>query len=83
MRHLTYTELAAAVVDYQATVSAGLATLATDTDRLQRAADAGQVANAKTDWLVAHLDYERLGAADDTFGDFQRRDQRTTERRLL
>ena len=33
-------------------------------------ADAGQQQQAKQAWLVAHLDYARLGAAYDTFGDF-------------
>jgi high-affinity iron transporter len=62
--------MASAVTTYQSKVSVGLATLATDTDLLHRAADAGQVTQAKADWLVAHLDYERLGAAYGAFGDF-------------
>jgi high-affinity iron transporter len=32
--------------------------------------DRADVAAAKTDWLTAHLDYERLGAAYNSFGDF-------------
>ncbi len=32
--------------------------------------EAGNLPKAKTDWLTAHLDYERLGAAYNTFGDF-------------
>ncbi len=32
--------------------------------------DRGDVAAAKADWLTAHLDYERLGAAYNSFGDF-------------
>ena len=51
-------------------MSAGLEAVATDTDRLRAAADAGQFAAAKRAWLVAHLDYPRLGAAYDTFGNF-------------
>ena len=35
-----------------------------------RLADAGQLDLAKQAWLVAHLDYARLGAAYDTFGNF-------------
>ncbi len=37
---------------------------------MRAAADAGQLAAAKQAWLVAHLDYARLGAAYDTFGNF-------------
>jgi high-affinity iron transporter len=32
--------------------------------------DRGDLVAAKTDWLTAHLDYERLGAAYNSFGDF-------------
>jgi high-affinity iron transporter len=67
---VTYSEALPAINAYRADVSAGLATLATDTDRLRSLADAGQLEQAKSAWLVAHLDYERLGAAYDTFGDF-------------
>jgi high-affinity iron transporter len=69
-QQVTYTQLAPLVTEYRAEVSAGLATLASDTDRLQSFADAGQQQQAKQAWLVAHLDYARLGAAYDTFGDF-------------
>jgi iron uptake system EfeUOB component EfeO/EfeM len=69
-QQVTYTELAPLVTKYRAEVSAGLTTLASDTDRLQSFADAGQQQQAKQAWLVAHLDYARLGAAYDTFGDF-------------
>jgi high-affinity iron transporter len=67
---VTYNEALPAINAYRAVVSAGLSTLAADTDRLRSLADAGQIAPAKSAWLVAHLDYERLGAAYDTFGDF-------------
>ncbi len=67
---ITYAEAVPVINTYRAEVSAGLAKLATDTDRLRALADAGQLAMAKGAWLVAHLDYERLGAAYDTFGDF-------------
>jgi high-affinity iron transporter len=69
-QQVTYTQLAPLVTKYRAEVSAGLATLASDTDRLQFFADAGQQQQARQAWLVAHLDYARLGAAYDTFGDF-------------
>jgi high-affinity iron transporter len=67
---VTYNQMAPLVTSYRAQVSAGLATLAVDTDRLQAVADTGQVAPTEQAWLVAHLDYARLGAAYDTFGDF-------------
>lgn len=66
----TYSEVAPLVATYRSEVAAGLATLATDTDHLRHLADAGQMGPTKAAWLVAHLDYERLGAAYDTFGDF-------------
>ncbi len=67
---VTYSEALPAIDTYRADVSAGLATLASDTDHLRALADAGQLVQAKAAWLVAHLDYERLGAAYDTFGAF-------------
>ena len=69
-RQVTYGQIAPLVTKYRAEVSAGLAVLATDTDRLRALADAGQLDQAKQAWLVAHLDYARLGAAYDTFGNF-------------
>lgn len=63
-------DLSAAVDSYRDDVSAGLATLATATDELRADVDAGHLPQAQAQWLVAHLDYERLGAAYDTFGDF-------------
>jgi high-affinity iron transporter len=67
---VTYNQLAPLVTKYRAEVANGLAVLATDTDHLRALADAGQLVQAKQVWLVAHLDYARLGAAYDTFGDF-------------
>ena len=58
------------VTAYRAYVGAALPgllaacqTLATDLAR-------GDLAAAEADWLTAHLDYERLGAAYNSFGDF-------------
>jgi high-affinity iron transporter len=67
---VTYSQMAPLVTSYRAKVTAGLATLAVDTDHLQAVADAGQRAQTEQAWLVAHLDYARLGAAYDTFGAF-------------
>jgi high-affinity iron transporter len=44
--------------------------LATETDALAAAVQSGNLAEARTLWLPAHLDYERLGAVYDTFGNF-------------
>jgi high-affinity iron transporter len=63
-------DLGAAVDTYRASVTAGLTTLVADTDTLEQLVDADQLTAAKSQWLVAHLDYERLGAAYDTFGPF-------------
>ncbi|WP_322760874.1 iron uptake transporter permease EfeU [Frankia sp. Cr2] len=62
--------MSAPVDAYRAFVSAGLATLARDTDTLRADVEAGDLDAARRDWLTAHLDYERLGAAYGTFGDF-------------
>jgi iron uptake system EfeUOB component EfeO/EfeM len=69
-QQVTYGQIAPLVTKYRAKVAAGLAVLATDTDRLRALADTGQLNQAKQAWLVAHLDYARLGAAYDTFGNF-------------
>jgi high-affinity iron transporter len=63
-------DLAAAADTYRDSVTAGLATLVSDTDALDHLVDADQIPAAKQQWLVAHLDYESLGAAYDTFGPF-------------
>ncbi len=67
---VTFYEMQPSVATYRSDVSAGLTVLASDTERLKSLADAGHLAQAKSAWLVAHLDYERLGAAYDTFGNF-------------
>jgi high-affinity iron transporter len=53
---------------YRAQVSAGLATLAAETDALLGAVTAGSRSSAEAAWLTAHLEFARLGAAYDTFG---------------
>jgi iron uptake system EfeUOB component EfeO/EfeM len=63
-------DLDAAGYTYRDSVTAGLRTLAAATDGLRTLVDAGSLAQARNQWLVAHLDYERLGAAYDTFGPF-------------
>jgi high-affinity iron transporter len=67
---VTYQDMLPSVNTYRADVASGLAKLAVDTDHLRALADEGQLLEARRAWLVAHLDYERLGAAYDTFGSF-------------
>lgn len=59
-----------ATVDYQASLIPYLDQLQTDTDALTQAVDHGNLTEARSLWLPAHLDYARLGAAYDTFGNF-------------
>ncbi|WP_079189585.1 EfeM/EfeO family lipoprotein [Actinacidiphila paucisporea] len=54
---------------YQKWVGQRIAELAADTGRLKADIDRGDLAAARRDWLPAHLVYERMGAAYDTFGD--------------
>lgn len=65
---VTYTELAAATTTYRASVSRAMGVLAQETDTLRADVDAGRLDAARHDWLVAHMQYERLGAAYGTFG---------------
>jgi iron uptake system component EfeO len=60
---------------YQAYTEAGLKVLSRETAVLaadvKRASEGGQgLAAAKRDWLTAHLQYQTLGAAYGTFGDY-------------
>jgi iron uptake system component EfeO len=55
---------------YHSYVTAGLATLAAQANTLAADVRAGNLAKARTDWLPAHLTYERLGAAYDAFGPY-------------
>jgi high-affinity iron transporter len=59
-----------ATLVYRSSITAGMAQLVKDTDTLRTAVAAGNLTEARARWLPAHLDYERLGAAYDTFGDF-------------
>jgi high-affinity iron transporter len=58
------------VSDYRAYVQQQLPILLADSQKLAADLDGGNLAKAKTDWLPAHLDYEGLGAAYGTFGDY-------------
>ncbi|MEY9835097.1 iron uptake transporter permease EfeU [Streptacidiphilus sp. EB103A] len=67
---LAAADLDAPLAAYKAYVNAGLATLVTETDKLQADVKAGNLTAAKADWLTAHLQYASLGAAYGTFSDF-------------
>ncbi|MFE6052700.1 iron uptake transporter permease EfeU [Kitasatospora sp. NPDC056446] len=54
---------------YKEYVDQGLATLMTQTQKLQADVHSGDLATARADWLTAHLRYASLGAAYGTFAD--------------
>ncbi|MER7578657.1 iron uptake transporter permease EfeU [Kitasatospora sp. NPDC097691] len=54
---------------YRGYVDQGLATLMTQTQKLQTDVHSGDLATARADWLTAHLQYASLGAAYGTFAD--------------
>ena len=63
-------DLTGPVQAYRAYVDGGLPALLADSRRLDADTRAGDLIRARSDWLTAHLDYERLGAAYNSFGDF-------------
>ncbi|MDH6109895.1 high-affinity iron transporter [Kitasatospora sp. MAP12-15] len=66
-------DLKAPLAGYKAYVQSGLATLLTQTQKLQADLHTGDLAAAKADWLTAHLQYSSLGAAYGTFADFDKK----------
>ncbi|MGW1164457.1 EfeM/EfeO family lipoprotein [Streptomyces sp. NPDC002550] len=54
---------------YQKWVGTGLDQVVRLTTKLKDGIDQGDLAAARSAWLPAHLEYERLGAAYDAFGD--------------
>lgn len=67
---VTEQDMQTPVAEYRAYVQTNLPILLTATQKLDADLKAGDLAAAKADWLPAHLDYERLGAAYGTFADF-------------
>ncbi len=67
---ITDNDLYGPAKEYHAYVTAGLASLAAQTDALAADVRAGDLGAARAAWLPAHLTYERLGAAYDAFGNF-------------
>ncbi|MGW7825161.1 imelysin family protein [Streptomyces puniciscabiei] len=66
---VTQKDLAPAAQAYQRWVAVRLSTLLSQVTALRKAVSAGDLTRARTDWLTAHLSYERLGAAYGAFGD--------------
>lgn len=54
---------------YQNYVTAGLGVLQTQVKQLSADIASGNLTAARTDWLTAHMQYNRLGGAYDAFGD--------------
>ncbi|GAA1286695.1 iron transporter [Planotetraspora silvatica] len=67
---VTYNDLYGPTREYQDYVAGGVKTLLAKTKTLVAAVDRKDLKAAKKAWLPAHLAYEKLGAAYDTFGDF-------------
>jgi iron uptake system EfeUOB component EfeO/EfeM len=67
---ITNQDLTGAVAQYHGYVATGLGTLATNVATLVQTLRGGDAVASRAAWLTAHLAYERLGAAYDTFGDF-------------
>ncbi|WP_194916981.1 EfeM/EfeO family lipoprotein [Catenulispora rubra] len=63
-------DLTAPVKAYRAWLASALPKLLAASQTLDGDVARGDLQAAKTDWLTAHLDYERLGAAYNSFGDF-------------
>ncbi|MFF4489876.1 EfeM/EfeO family lipoprotein [Streptomyces sp. NPDC001544] len=66
---VTEHDLIPPALGYQKWVDHGLDEVVRLTGRLRDAIDRGDLAGARAAWLPAHLEYERLGAAYDAFGD--------------
>ncbi len=63
-------DLETPVHEYSTWIDSRLPVLVADTRTLAADVAAGDIPAAKQAWLTAHLDYERLGAAYNAFGDF-------------
>jgi iron uptake system component EfeO len=67
---ITSNDLLGPASEYHAYAAAGLNTLVSQTAALAADVRGGNLGAAKGAWLTAHLTYERLGAAYDSFGNF-------------
>ncbi|MFB6961324.1 iron uptake transporter permease EfeU [Streptomyces sp. NPDC056309] len=66
-------DLATPLREYKQYVERGLATLVTQTGRLNADIQGGDLDAARADWLTAHRTYSSLGAAYGTFEDFDKK----------
>jgi iron uptake system EfeUOB component EfeO/EfeM len=67
---VTNNDLTHPTKQYQDYAESGLKVLARETDTLDADVRGGDLTAARRDWLTAHLQYETLGAAYDSFGDY-------------
>jgi iron uptake system EfeUOB component EfeO/EfeM len=67
---VTYNETIPLAKEYQAYTLAGLKVLSRETAALSADFGSGDLTAAKRDWLTAHLQYQTLGAAYGTFGEY-------------
>jgi high-affinity iron transporter len=68
IKPVTVSELAGPNEEYQAYAAGQLAGLAQAVTRIQADLRGGDLAAARQDWLTAQLDWERVGASYDSFG---------------
>jgi high-affinity iron transporter len=68
VKPVTVGELAGPNKEYQAYAAGQLAALAQTVTRIEADLRRGDISAAKTDWLTAQLDWERVGASYDSFG---------------
>ncbi|HUC25915.1 MAG TPA: EfeM/EfeO family lipoprotein, partial [Streptosporangiaceae bacterium] len=68
VKPVTVSELAGPNKKYQAYAAGQLAALAQAVTRIEADLRSGKIGTAKTDWLPAQLDWERVGASYDSFG---------------
>jgi iron uptake system component EfeO len=73
VRILTQAQLVRATLAYSGWVLHNLPTLVHATRRLDDLVNAGDLVAARRAWVTAHLDYQRLGAAYEAFGDLGER----------
>ena len=70
IRPVTRNDLIPAAKAYEDWVRSRLPVLVADAGRLDADVKAGELDQARSDWLTAHLEYETLGAAYGAFGDY-------------
>lgn len=66
---VTRQDLTVLAKQYESYVTSGLTTLLPEVQQLSTDIATGNLAAARTDWLTAHMQYNRLGGAYDAFGD--------------